>query len=428
VITTTNARRKKLQTGCIYLEGWGPESRFAWTFFFAHLPENIGKKRWHFHEFMLSAHQRLHKLKQNNERLLNEGDKGLNPLTLVARDIARETGLLLCFDEFQVTDIGDAMILKQLVETILAAGTFIVFTSNRPPRDLYLNGLNRHLFLPCIAMIEKKMKLFNLRNGTDYRALRQNTTGENKDFFLSLSKGSDHQNDEKVSTWMKSFSIRFSSKYAAESSISQSGELGSLEVKVAMGRVLPIKSANRAALKKKSSASSEARHVVCAVGFDEMCVAERSAHDFIALAASFWAVVLTDVPRIAAMTPDSLRRFITFIDAMYEARVLLALSSEEDTLDSLISGGDISSELAAPLGEVGDRSGTRVIAEGGSSGRSTTMIGNTEWSATGRKDVALAGLAGAAEVGFAKARVISRLKEMHSHGWIQDLTTDEKAG
>eukprot|EP00466_Bigelowiella_natans_P014965 jgi/Bigna1/66780/fgenesh1_pg.2_\ len=422
--------------------------------FFAHLPENIGKKRWHFHEFMLSAHQRLHKLKQNNERLLNEGDKGLNPLTLVASQrveegVAHSAVILQVFS--QVTDIGDAMILKQLVETILAAGTFIVFTSNRPPRDLYLNGLNRHLFLPCIAMIEKKMKLFNLRNGTDYRALRQNTTGENKDFFLSLSKGSDHQNDEKVSTWMKSFSIRFSSKYAAESSISQSGELGSLEVKVAMGRVLPIKSANRAALKKKSSASSEARHVVCAVGFDEMCVAERSAHDFIALAASFWAVVLTDVPRIAAMTPDSLRRFITFIDAMYEARVLLALSSEEDTLDSLISGGDISSELAAPLGEVGDRSSTRVIAEGGSSGgvidksidmyitvqgltlafdtgRSTTMIGNTEWSATGRKDVALAGLAGAAEVGFAKARVISRLKEMHSHGWIQDLTTDEKAG
>eukprot|EP00465_Bigelowiella_longifila_P002323 CAMPEP_0185271602 /NCGR_PEP_ID=MMETSP1359-20130426/45150_1 /TAXON_ID=552665 /ORGANISM="Bigelowiella longifila, Strain CCMP242" /LENGTH=125 /DNA_ID=CAMNT_0027863589 /DNA_START=160 /DNA_END=537 /DNA_ORIENTATION=+ len=120
------------------------------------------------------------------------------------------------------------------------------------------------------------------------------------------------------------------------------------------------------------------------------------------------------------MTPDSLRRFITFIDAMYEARVLLALSSGEGTLDSLVSERDTSLESAAPLGERG-RSDTRVVAEGGSSGRSTTMIGNTEWSATGRKDVALAGLTGAAEAGFAKARVISRLKEMHSHGWIQDL-------
>eukprot|EP00471_Norrisiella_sphaerica_P013017 CAMPEP_0184493922 /NCGR_PEP_ID=MMETSP0113_2-20130426/27316_1 /TAXON_ID=91329 /ORGANISM="Norrisiella sphaerica, Strain BC52" /LENGTH=483 /DNA_ID=CAMNT_0026879411 /DNA_START=162 /DNA_END=1610 /DNA_ORIENTATION=- len=365
--------------------GVGSGKTFCMDLFYKQTPSMIRKKRWHFHEFMLETHQRLHQIKQMS------GERVSNPLVTVGRQIAQESGRLLCFDEFQVTDIGDAMILKLLLETIFDEGTFIVFTSNRPPRDLYLNGLNRHLFLPSITMIEEHTRVFGLDHDVDYRAVRQSTSGECGDLFIHGTCAATAERE--ALSWLK----RFVREYHSE----KDAPIGTAEVHVAMGRTLPVLTA--------------VADAACAVTFEELCNKERSSHDFLALAKAFNGIVLTGVPKMTQMSPDALRRFITLIDAMYENRVMLAIQSAVPTLKELIASDTIS-ETSSDGSRVSPNE-AHVATFGGSSGRSATMIGNTEWSATGRVSASLAGTSGIEEAEFARARAASRLQEMSSMDW-----------
>ena len=147
----------------------GPEGVYLWggvgrgksmlmDLAFAHL-ELHPKRRVHFHEFMLDTHQRLRRA-----RASEEGD----PIEPVAEEIAGEARLL-CFDEMQVTNPADAMILSRLFTKLLAEGVKVVTTSNRPPSDLYKDGLNRELFLPFIQLIERRMLVVPVDGPTDYR-------------------------------------------------------------------------------------------------------------------------------------------------------------------------------------------------------------------------------------------------------------------
>lgn len=115
------------------------------------------KHRAHFTEFMLEVHQKL-----------NAYRKEKDPLQRVSHAFAKDH-LLLCLDEFQVTDIADAMILRRLLETLLAEGVLVVTTSNRHPQQLYEGGIQRASFVPCIEMIEEVLEVFNLDGGRDYR-------------------------------------------------------------------------------------------------------------------------------------------------------------------------------------------------------------------------------------------------------------------
>jgi len=269
---------------------WGGVGRgksFLMDAFFDAIPIDR-KRRVHFHRFMQDIHHRLRD---------RQGEE--NPLQHISRDIARDIRLL-CVDEFHVTDIGDAMLMRNLLEGLLGQGVVLVTTSNQQPDDLYRNGLQRAQFVPAIELIKERLEIVRVDGGADYR-LR----------LLELG-GVFH----------------FPSGATTESAMAKTFEA------IAGGHG---KRDDELEIEGRTIHALRAGPGVAWFRFEELCGGPRGQADYIELARRFHTVLISEVKRLGAREADRRRRFTWLIDEFYDRRVKLVISAEAQILDLLES-------------------------------------------------------------------------------------------
>jgi cell division protein ZapE len=247
--------------------------------FFAASPVGA-KRRVHFHEFMLEAHEAMHRW-----RAANEGD----PIPPLADAIA-ESSWLLCFDEFQVGNIADAMLLGRLFEALFERGVVVVATSNWAPDELYQGGLQRERFLPFIDLIKERLDILQLDGGTDYRLLRMR---DRQIYFTPLGADATAALEE-------SFRLL------------TDGARGDPMTLVVQGRELTLSRVAKGA---------------AFLDFDALCRRPLGAADYLALAVHLHSLVLDGVPDLGPDLVNETRRFMTLVDALYEHRTLLVMAA-----------------------------------------------------------------------------------------------------
>jgi cell division protein ZapE len=261
---------------------WGPVGRgksMLMDLFFVAAPV-AAKRRVHFHAFMLEVHDRIERERRAKTR---------EPVGKVTADLAAGA-TLLCFDEFQVTDIADAMILERLFRALFDAETVVVATSNRPPDRLYEHGLQRDRFLPFIALLQRRLDQLELDSGRDYRLSRM----IGKRVYHWPTDATAHEALE-----------------AAFVALTD-GEPGISETLIVKQRALVV--------------PRSARNV-CWFQFDELCARPLAAADYLALAERFAAVIVEGIPCLEPHRRNEAQRLHILIDTLYEARTLLIASA-----------------------------------------------------------------------------------------------------
>ena len=255
------------------------------------------RRRVHFHAFMLEIHQAMHdwRYMDGPTRLALHGTDMDDPILPLARKIAGES-LLLCFDEFQVSDVTDAMILGRLFSNLFDLGVVMVLTSNRPPDDLYSGGLNRALFLPSIDMIKEKLSVVSLSGPIDYRMERMKGV---KTYYHPLG-------EEATKSLSKAF-WRLTDHEVADRS-----KVGPQELQV-QGRTVHVPVADKG---------------VAVFSFKKLCGAALGPADFLAIAWQYHTVIMVGIPRLGAEHRNEAKRFVTFIDVLYENNVKFLCCAE----------------------------------------------------------------------------------------------------
>jgi cell division protein ZapE len=245
------------------------------------------KRRVHFHEFMADVHERVRQFREQQK-----GSNGEDPLQATAAALADESWLL-CFDEFHVTDIADAMILGRLFKRMFELGVVVVVTSNVEPDELYKDGLNRALFLPFIAMIEQHMIVTRLESRTDFRL--EKLAGQPV-WHVPVGAVADAALDD---AWKKL----------------TGGHAGTPHDLAVKGRTVRVPRATKG---------------VARFSFHDLCEQPLAASDYLRIAHEFHSIVLDRIPVMDFSKRNEAKRFIILIDTLYDHAVKLVASAEAE--------------------------------------------------------------------------------------------------
>ncbi|KAL1296951.1 hypothetical protein AAFC00_004554 [Neodothiora populina] len=340
------------------------------------LPPNIkAKKRIHFHNFMQEVHRDIHKIK------LKHGND-IDAIPFAAAQIANEASVL-CFDEFQCTDVADAMILRRLVESLMHHGTVIVTTSNRHPTELYKNGVQRDSFIPCINLLLQRLTVINLDSTTDYRKIPRPASGV---YHHPLDKAAKTH----AENWFKYFGdLETDPPHPATHTV--------------WGRPIHVPHASGKA---------------CMFDFEELLGAGSAtgAADYIELMRNYHAFVVTNVPQMDYRSRDVARRFITFIDAVYESHAKLVLTTAVPLTQLFLSRAQVDTVLASAA-KGGNPTAKQVRADGDDVDDAMRMMMDDLGMTMDmmKKSNFFSG----DEEAFAFARALSRLSEMQGKPWVE---------
>ncbi|MEL7291596.1 MAG: cell division protein ZapE [Pseudomonadota bacterium] len=280
--------------GIYFWGGVGRGKTYLVDTFFSALPTDK-KMRVHFHRFMYRVHDELNALGEVND-----------PLEIVADKFKAEADII-CFDEFFVSDITDAMILGTLFQALFKRGVILVATSNIPPQELYRNGLQRARFLPAIELIEANCHVLNVDSGIDYR-LRTLEQAEIYHFPL------DAQADKNLRHYYEQLV----------------GENKQVQTTIDINH--------------RQITVIQASDGVLHASFEQLCQSARSQNDYIEMSRIYHTVLLADVKQMDRTIDDAARRFIALVDEFYERHVKLIISAEV-ALEALYSGGQLEFEF-----------------------------------------------------------------------------------
>jgi len=280
------------------------------------------KRRVHFAEFMLETHARLRAVREREE-----GD----PIEPVARQIADEAKLL-CFDEMQVTNPADAMILSRLFAILIEQGVKVVTTSNRPPVDLYKDGLNRELFVPFIDLIERRMLVVEVNGPTDYRLDR--LTGVE---VWHVPNGPD-------ATAALSHAFFQLTDYPVE----DRAKVPSEDIDIGGGRTLHVPKSLKG---------------VAVFSFRRLCGEPRGTADYLAIARRYHTVIIVGIPVMGRDMRNDAARFVTLVDALYEHKVKLLAAADAEP-NALYASGDGSFEFQRTASRLEEMRSADYLAEG----------------------------------------------------------------
>nr|KMM68652.1 Afg1p [Coccidioides posadasii RMSCC 3488] len=367
--------------------------------FYDTLPANIGSKtRIHFHNFMQDVHKRLHlvKMKHGND---------FDGVPFVAAEIAEQSSVL-CFDEFQCTDVADAMILRRLLESLMSHGVVFITTSNRHPDELYKNGIQRQSFIPCIQLLKNTLTVLNLNSTTDYRKIPRPPSGV---YHCPLGLQADHHADK----WFE---------YLGDFK----NDPPHRAVHQVWGRDVVV-----------PQASGKAARFT----FDELIGRPTSAADYIELMRSYNAFIITDVPGMTLQQRDLARRFITFIDAVYESRAKLVLTTAVPLSHLFLSPSEIKASIthtpkhsaanSKPISSSSSSSSSSSPAQDSGEDLDDSMRMLMDDLGLSMSQLRATSIFSGDEECFAFARALSRLAEMEGKEWVErgmGVGLDIKAG